>query len=297
MLYIIRSRLVSLSLTVVILFFLNGIFIAAQEGPALWKAEEGQSTVYFLGTIHLMTEDVEWFEGTIEDAFRSSETLTVEVNPSEVSREEHITTIRELAILPSDQKLSDIISEKQLQRLEELLQPAGVSNRTIQRWRPWFAALTVTGFAAQEAGFHSKYGVDVQLLEKARNRGMEIHQLETFREQLEMFSSLERDEAAYFLKDSLENKDEMQKLFERLKRNWLRAELSDLKSLLLDSMEENRSFYETVYVERNRRWLPEILKLLEKPGTHFVAVGTGHLIGEDGIIAMLKKKDIPLGRY
>jgi len=285
-----------LSLAVGVLLLLQGVSIAAQERPALWKAEEGQSTVYFLGTIHLMTEEIQWFEGAIEDAFRSSDTLIVEVNTSAISRKEQVASIRELAILPSDQKLSDIITEQQMTRLEELLQPAGVSKRVIQQWRPWYAGLTATGFAARQAGFHSKYGVDIQLLKKARKRGMEIRQLETFREQLEMFSQLNREEASYFLRDSLEKQDEMQELFKRLNENWLRADLSDLKSLLLESREENRSFYETVYVERNRRWLPDIEQLLEEPGTHFVAVGTGHLIGEDGIVAMLKEKDIPVSR-
>lgn len=297
MLHFIRSHFVSLSLAIAALFLLQGFSIAAQERPALWKAEEGQSTVYFLGTIHLMTEDVQWYEGAVEEAFRSSKTLIVEVNPSELSRKEQVAIIRELAILPSGKKLSDIISEKQMGSLEELLQPAGVSKPVIQQWRPWYAGLTATGLAARQAGFHSKYGVDVQLLKKARKQGMEIRQLETFREQLEIFSQLDRDEALYFLRDSLEKQDEMQELFERLKKSWLRADLADLQEVLLDSMEENPSFYETIYVERNTRWLPEIKKLFEQPGTYFVALGTGHLIGEDGIIARLKKKEISVSRH
>jgi len=88
----------------------------------------------------------------------------------------------------------------------------------------------------------------------------------------------------------------MQKLFERLKKSWLRADLADLKTVLLDSMEEKPSFYESIYVERNTRWLPELQKLFEQPGTYFVAVGTGHLIGEGGIIAMLKEKGISVRR-
>jgi uncharacterized protein YbaP (TraB family) len=44
-----------------------------------------------------------------------------------------------------------------------------------------------------------------------------------------------------------------------------------------------------MFIDRNLNWLPKIEEYLITPKTEFVMVGTAHLIGEEGIIAQLKK--------
>jgi len=48
--------------------------------------------------------------------------------------------------------------------------------------------------------------------------------------------------------------------------------------------------YQRLLVERNRTWLPEIEKLLARPRPAFVVVGAAHLVGADGLIALLSAK-------
>lgn len=264
---------------------------AAQNGPALWSIEKNDVTMYLFGTIHLMKEDVQWYEGDIKEAFERSDMLIVEVNQASLSREAKVKTIRDLALLPSNAQLGDLISDERIAALKSMLEPLGVPEKAIQSWRPWYAALTVAGTAARQAGFLPEHGVDVTLLSKAREREMKIQQLETFHEQLSLFADLDREEAVYFLTDSLEERDEMQALFEKLKRNWLKDNSSALRELLQESARENPDFYAKVYEERNKRWLSKIENLIEEgTGTYFVAVGAGHLLGDEGLLELLRQR-------
>jgi hypothetical protein len=222
---------------------------AAGSGPALWKVSIENTTLYLFGTIHLMTEGVDWFTGPIRDAFDGSETLVVEINQQGVSREEQRSVVRSVAALPEDEQLSDMVSESTMDGLTELVEPMGVSAQVVERWKPWYAGLTVTGVLAQQAGFLPRYGVDITLIQEASSGSMSIRSLETW------------------------------------------------ESLTLEAEEENPEFYEDVFVDRNHNWTEELLSMLsEQQGPIFVAVGAGHLLGDDSVIRMLEKEGYEVSR-
>jgi uncharacterized protein YbaP (TraB family) len=54
--------------------------------------------------------------------------------------------------------------------------------------------------------------------------------------------------------------------------------------------------YRQLFADRNMAWAGWISKRLEQPGTVFVAVGTGHLVGSDSVQAKLAGAGIRTGR-
>ena len=54
------------------------------------------------------------------------------------------------------------------------------------------------------------------------------------------------------------------------------AEVQQLKAQLLTA--------------RNRKWLPQVEKMLKSGKVHFVTVGAAHLVGRHGIVEMLRAK-------
>jgi hypothetical protein len=293
----------SLLLALVIGLALSGAALAqdegnaAESGPALWKGSIEDTTLYLFGTIHLMTEGVDWFTGPIRDAFHGSETLVVELNQQGVSREEQRSVVRSVAALPEDEQLSDIVSESTMNSLTELVEPMGVSTEVVERWKPWYAGLTVTGVLAQQAGFLPRYGVDITLIQEASSGDMSIQSLETFEEQFRLFDSLNREEGTYLLRDALDEQGEVRRLFRNLRDAWMSRDLETLESLTLEAEGENQDFYEDVFVDRNHEWTEELLSMLsEQQGPIFVAVGAGHLLGDDSVIRMLEKEGYEVSR-
>jgi len=54
--------------------------------------------------------------------------------------------------------------------------------------------------------------------------------------------------------------------------------------------------YRELLVERNRRWLPQIIELLKTPERELVLVGSAHLAGPDGLIRSLRERGYRVSR-
>jgi uncharacterized protein YbaP (TraB family) len=48
--------------------------------------------------------------------------------------------------------------------------------------------------------------------------------------------------------------------------------------------------YQKLLLDRNRAWLPKIEALFSRPKSAFVVVGAAHLVGSDGLLAMLRAR-------
>lgn len=51
-------------------------------------------------------------------------------------------------------------------------------------------------------------------------------------------------------------------------------------------------FLQKVFIDRNRAWLPEIVKIARSETPTLIAVGALHLIGEGSVIELLKSHDV-----
>jgi hypothetical protein len=54
--------------------------------------------------------------------------------------------------------------------------------------------------------------------------------------------------------------------------------------------------YQALMVERNVTWVGQIEKMMAGSDDYFIAAGTGHFIGEDGVVEMLTKKGYAVER-
>lgn len=283
-----RTHRALLLLFAALLLLLPGTLFP-EDAPPLWSLSDEDTTIYLFGTIHLMSPEVDWFRGEIRELFNAADTLVVEVDQSELTGEEQRRLLQELAFLPENTELSDLIDEEQMTALTSLLASIGAPREAVERWKPWFAAITVTSVIAQQAGFAPRYGVDATLLRRASETGIEVLGLESPRQQITLFDTLSREEAVYFLQQAIEERAEIVPMFQQMKSAWLQGDLQALGELLLESRRENPQFFDTVYTDRNRAWSRKIASLLEgETGTILVAVGAGHLVGKRSVIDFLE---------
>jgi uncharacterized protein YbaP (TraB family) len=75
-----------------------------------------------------------------------------------------------------------------------------------------------------------------------------------------------------------------------LVKSWLSGDAAAVEDLLLASMKEYPEVYRKVVIDRNRRWLPILIKMLDQGETALVVVGAAHLVGEDGLIELLRRR-------
>ena len=71
---------------------------------------------------------------------------------------------------------------------------------------------------------------------------------------------------------------------------WKAGDAPTVERIVLQDLRQEPRMYQRLLVDRNRAWLPQILALFARSGRAFVVVGAAHLVGPDGLLALLRAK-------
>jgi uncharacterized protein YbaP (TraB family) len=71
---------------------------------------------------------------------------------------------------------------------------------------------------------------------------------------------------------------------------WREGDPERLAEIVFRDLETYRGFFEALIFARNRRWLPELERLAASGEPAMVIVGAGHLVGEHGLVALLRRR-------
>lgn len=268
----------------------------AHHAPAIWKMEKDGSAVYFLGTIHLLKADTPWLSDELKDIADKADSLTLELTPSEMASPKLQQLVQSLGFYAPDDALSNHLPKESYDHLAAAYEKRGIPVQAMDRMKPWMAGLQISVMSAMQAGFLPQYGVDSTLGQIASASGKDIRGLEKGEEQLMLFANLSDEAQVAFIEEGLEQIDDLAQYFEELKEAWLTGDLDALDALVTDGLEESPELADKLLYQRNRNWIPALEGLLEEPGTHLVAVGAGHLIGDKSVIALLRANGHELTR-
>jgi uncharacterized protein YbaP (TraB family) len=158
-----------------------------------------------------------------------------------------------------------------------------------QGMKPWMAALTLAAFELSNSGYLSAAGLDTHLTQRAKETGKERIALETADFQVGLFAGLTPDQSLDFLRYTLADLETMIPEMDRLYRHWRAGEVEPVEAALLEGFEDFTGVFEKMVVDRNRSWLQPIVDLLEGERDAMVVVGSMHLVGEYGIVNLLRE--------
>jgi len=279
------------------ILFLLGFFVLGEEAASqskknfLWKVQSRTNTVYVLGSIHYLKKEMYPLDEKIERAFDQSDILVVEANVSDIKKDD-IQKLIENALYLDNDMLEKHIPPETYELVKKELEWLGLPLEAFNKQKPWFLALTLASLEALKLGFDPNYGTDKYFLSKAMEK-KKIMGLESFDYQINLFSQLsEKDQELllfYTLKDINVLKQELDKLI----KAWTLGDTKSVESIITRSVTEDKRLspiYEKVIYERNRNMASKIEDYLKTVETYFVIVGAGHLVGDQGIIALLKGK-------
>lgn len=269
----------------------------AQHAPAIWKMSNEDSTVYLLGTIHLLKENTPWYTDSLQDITQNADTLTLELSPDETGSANMMALVQRLGFYGPDESLSDHLAEDSHTRLMAEFQKRSIPTQVVERMKPWMAGIQLTVVAAVQAGFLPQYGVDSTLSGIAEEQGKEIRGLETAEQQLSLFANMSDEAQAAFIEEGLDQLEDLDGYFEKLKTLWLKGDTNGLDRLLRQGLEDNQELAEALLYKRNRSWVAPLSALLNEPGVHLVAVGAAHLVGDQSVIDLLQQNGHTLERY
>jgi uncharacterized protein YbaP (TraB family) len=263
---------------------------AAQEKTLLWRVSNDKHSIYLLGSIHYLKKENFPLHKAILDAFDASKRLVLEIDLNRISPDTAQRVTLEKAIYRDGQTLRQNVSEETYQLAEQHAAKLGIDMRIMAPMKPWFVALTLVAIKFQQIGLEPSLGVDHYLAERAKARRKATSGLETLEFQVGLLDQLSKSDQESLLRETVGEMELLVTNINQIVQSWLNGDSDSLEVLLLGSMKGYPELHEKIIVERNRRWVPQIEKILAQNGDAIVVVGAAHLIGKDGVIEMLRAR-------
>jgi len=263
---------------------------ASSNGAGLVYQVEGPNGRFYLaGSMHLLHAERASLPAPLERAYRNSASIVMEIDTDDGDAQDAGARLLEAAQLAPDTSLQALLGEARWNTVRSALAEAGFDAERASRFEPWGLALLLTqaGFARQ--GYTSAAGVEQQLTERARRDGKPISGLETAEMQIALLDGLDMNVQRQMLDLTLEEVQEMPQMLDELEDAWRAGDLQRLEALLLEGYRQMPELYTALLVERNRRWVSQIRAWPTTSPPRLVLVGALHLVGEQGLPALLQR--------
>lgn len=265
---------------------------AAPPAPLVYEIASADGSVegWMVGTIHALPALVEWRTPAIEAATQRADLLVVEIaalgDSPAIAR-----TFASLANTPGLPPLEDRLPADLRPRLASLLARGNFAADGFAETETWAAALTL---ARIDAAGDPANGVDRALI--ADFKGRRVCELEGAGAQLAIFDRLPEATQRLMLAAVVRDSVAAAKDPERLQRAWLAGDATTIEASTREGVLADPGLREALLTARNRRWAAALLPLLAEAPRPLVAVGTAHLVGPDGLPALLEAQGYRIRR-
>jgi len=257
----------------------------------IWRVQSNKSTVYLLGSIHFLKKDVYPLSNAIENAFNASNVLAVEANVNDISGL-NVQRLMESAFYPGDDTLERHVSGSTLKTIKEQTEGLGLPVEIVYKQKPWLLGLTLESLALLKSGYDPNYGIDKYFLSKAADK-KKILELESLDYQIDLLSGLSENEQELFLLQTIKDLKILEREVNALVDAWKTGAADRFASTVTKNLADDRRFipiYDKLIYKRNRDMASKIEGFLKTKDTYFVVVGAAHLLGDRGIIQLLRGK-------
>ncbi|MBU3023340.1 TraB/GumN family protein [Aestuariibacter sp. A3R04] len=257
---------------------------------SVWEVSKNGNTVFLGGTLHILSPSDYPLPSPYNKAYENADTIVFETDLGALNSPEFTRRMMALMMYSDGRTIKDDLSAETYKQLSEFLASRGLSIQQVSAMKPSMLGITLSMLEMQRQGLTSQ-GVDNFFFTQAGNDGKGIDWFETPEQQLTILANLGSGEEDAYIRYTLDELKTMPDLLSPLKKYWRTGDMTGLYDF---SMAEFKADYPDVYndvlTNRNKAWLPKIEAFLATPETEFVLVGTMHMAGEEGVLAMLKAK-------
>lgn len=283
-----RYRLLPLLLPLCLWFTAAGA-AADADAPFLWQVHGPKATHYLLGSVHLLPNDGQDLPAGIQDAYDAAEGLVFETDIAAIEQPQ--VQIALLGAARSQAGLKAEIGDKMYAQLSHRAARIGMPVSACDPFHAWFCAMTMEIFNFRKAGFNADNGIDKQLYRWAREDGKSLRWLEQPAAHIGLFTGMNELLSRDFLASSLDDRmggegDDPADLL----RAWKDNDVGALEKLDVQLKSAYPAVYEHLLAGRNRNWMPMLKRLLDGGEPQLIVVGAAHLVGPDGLVALLRAR-------
>jgi uncharacterized protein len=273
------------------------LFVTAETAQAktfAWKATGKGGVVYLVGSVHVLSKDFYPLSPALEHAYQDADVLVEELDLGSATGMDSQMQFLSRGMLPSTTSLDKVISPATYALLGKRLAGSGIPMEPLMLLKPWMVALMLEQIEWQKAGLDPELGLDKHFYDQAKRDGKTVQGLETVEYQLSLFDDMPNGDQDRLLAETLKDIDTEQANMSKLVEAWRAGDTPTVERIVLSELKQETELYQRLLVGRNRNWLPKIDALFARKGHALVVVGAAHLVGPDGLIAMLKARGYTL---
>ncbi len=270
---------------------------AAPPEPLLWRSEGTTGTVWLLGSFHMLQPTDYPLDARVEAAYTQADRLVFEVDPGEMTDPQTLQAIQKMARFEDGRTLRGVISRRTANRLRRFLGGSEVAMTSADAFKPWYMGLNIAVGSMLTMGLDPKLGLDQHFMQRAQRDDKSVSGLETAVEQIGALDRAPLAEQEYTLVEALGPAAKQRERILQMHALWRAGDAAGLEALVNEDMREHTPrMHELLAGERNQRWLPQVLERTRTPGNTLVVVGSMHLLGDDGLVELLRRKGVRIER-
>lgn len=260
--------------------------------PAMWTLSDEDTTIYLFGTVHLLRPDIEWRTDAFDMALSEADTIVFEVDMNSPEAQRAVATdFLARGMFQDGRTLKGVLADEDEAVVSAAFDSIGMPMDAMNTFEPWLASVNLGVMKLVNDGYDPAAGVESVIEAEAQAAGKSFAFLETIAQQSDAFDLLPEDEQIALLYETAILLDESPKMLDLLVSEWAEGDVEGMSVLVAspDGVGFTDAAYQSLLVNRNRNWVPQIEAMLDAPGTVLIAVGAGHLAGPDSVIKMLRE--------
>lgn len=282
--------------------------IAPDGIPLIWQVTSRDGdTMYLFGSLHAADEELYPLPDVIMDAFKSCDYLAVEADIYALENDAAAqAAIARKIMYPAGKTIADDIGAELHKKAKGVFAELGPEMglgfplEVLDGLKPYMWTSLLTDLAIKRAGLSAELGVDMFLLKEAKERGMKILEVESADEQLNMFLGFSPALQAFLVESGLDVKSEALGLKE-LYDLWKQGDgqkIEKMHNADCEKMSDEvfKEYENTFLTQRNLQMTKAAARYMVEGKTVFFTVGLLHMLGDNGIVELLKKSGYTVER-
>ncbi|MET0378933.1 MAG: TraB/GumN family protein [Spongiibacteraceae bacterium] len=264
---------------------------AANDKGIFYRAQRDNVEIYLLGSMHVASPDLYPLRAAMEVAFGAADTLVVEVDITRIDHAAVATWMTEHGFYPEGDSLRNHLRAETWQRLSKYLQKQDIDPASLERQKPGLLVMMLTMLQMNADGLQAALGIDQHFLNAANTVKKPVFELETVVDQLTLIAAMPNpDKTINLMLDEIED---TAPYIDELSTAWKSGDAEKFEPLILTALTgddaESRAYFSRILEQRNRSMTQRLLAQCRATQKLFVVVGAAHLVGTEGIPALLKQ--------
>jgi len=273
----------------VLLGSLSAAALPAHAASSVWAVHGAHNTVYLAGSMHLLPAQDATLPGAFDHAYADSAKLVMELDLGKLDPLAAAGWMLEHGALPPGTSLRSVLGEERYLRVSTAAADLGLSAEVLDTQAPWVVGIELADLQYLHLGLDPQQGVEEQLVRRAQADGKPTAGLETLDEELGGLEALTRQDQLRLLDQALSDLHEPSAELQEIVGAWRRGDTAKLAALLSREYRAFPALYRPLVTARNERWLPQLEQLLKGRENCLVVVGSLHLVGDGGLLELLRR--------